>query len=233
MKYTIELTNKQKAQMECIMEIVHRYVGFNPKLEPMKTTNIESTDEYQIGYKAGRKDGFDKGYAYCRDNTELIPKLKKQEYNKGFEDGKLWAIDANAKDQQEYYDKGYNKALEDESELMAYITQDFINNCYPNDKGYNLYDLNAKYGLARVLKDYKTYKEKKKAEEIKVGDEIYSEMRDTKAIVISIDSWERWICLRADGLFFIINDDVKECWRKTGNRFDTEINQLLSKLQIS
>ena len=46
MKYIVELTAKQKAQMECIMEIVHRYVGFNPKLEPTETTNVKDHQEY-------------------------------------------------------------------------------------------------------------------------------------------------------------------------------------------
>lgn len=54
MKYTIELTNKQKAQMDCMIDIVHRYVGFNPKLEPIKTTNVEDT--YNVVYYKALED---------------------------------------------------------------------------------------------------------------------------------------------------------------------------------
>jgi len=53
MKYTIELTDNQKKQMDLLCEIINRHIGFNPKLEPIKTTNIEDTNEYQIGYKVG------------------------------------------------------------------------------------------------------------------------------------------------------------------------------------
>lgn len=61
MKYTIELTNKQKAQMDCMMEIVHRYVGFNPKLEPVEYSSESQLEEhreqdYDRGYKQGIAD---------------------------------------------------------------------------------------------------------------------------------------------------------------------------------
>jgi hypothetical protein len=36
MKYTIELTDNQKKQMDLLCELAHRYVGFNPKLEPIE-----------------------------------------------------------------------------------------------------------------------------------------------------------------------------------------------------
>jgi hypothetical protein len=119
-------------------------------LEQLKKFDNVADTLYQTGFK--------EGYTKAQARPDL-KRLKDDSYNKGYEDG--------AKNQDEVqYNKGYNKALEDVSELMAYITQDFIDNCYPNDKGYNLYDLNAKYGLARILKDYKAYEEKKKAEGI-------------------------------------------------------------------
>ena len=179
--------------------------------------------QYKKGYDAGRKDGF----AYCRNNTELKDELKQEEYNKGFENGKLWAIDANAKSHQEYYDKGYNKGLDDASELMAYITQDFIDNCYPNDKGYNLYDLNAKYGLGRVLKDYKAYEEKKKVEEeIKVGDEVYL-LDKTYPFVVTNVAGNTNVCLAESGKYTSIQ---RKHLTKTGRHFD-EVAQLLDKLR--
>lgn len=55
MKYIIELTNKQKAQMDCMIEIVHRYVGFNPKLEPIENSS-ESEVEKQQAYNKGVED---------------------------------------------------------------------------------------------------------------------------------------------------------------------------------
>ena len=55
MKYIIELTNKQKAQMDCMIEIVHRYVEFNPKLEPIENSS-ESEVEKQQAYNKGVED---------------------------------------------------------------------------------------------------------------------------------------------------------------------------------
>lgn len=57
MKYTIELTDNQKKQMDLLCALAHQYIGFNPKLEPVRTTNLEDTEEYQIGYKMGLEDG--------------------------------------------------------------------------------------------------------------------------------------------------------------------------------
>lgn len=57
MKYGIELTENQKKQMDLLCELAHRYIGFNPKLEMVETTNVEDTEEYLIGYKVGFEDG--------------------------------------------------------------------------------------------------------------------------------------------------------------------------------
>ena len=82
MEYTIELTENQKKQMDFMLDMANKHMGFNRKLEMIETTNVEDTNEYQIGYKVGKKDGI----AYCRHNTELIDELKQAEYNKGLED---------------------------------------------------------------------------------------------------------------------------------------------------
>lgn len=105
MKYIIELTNKQKAQMDCIIDIVHRYVGFNPKLEPIKATNVEDTNEYQIGYKVGFEDG-------KKQAIEEIPELANKE-NEIYNDG---------------YNKGYNSAINDYNMMIQWLhdcTDDF------------------------------------------------------------------------------------------------------------
>ena len=99
MKYTIELTNKQKAQMDCIIDIVHRYVGFNPKLEPIKTTNVEDTSEYQIGYKVGFEDG-------KKQAIEEIPELANKE--------------------NEIYNYGYNSAINDYNTMYEWLHDYFV-----------------------------------------------------------------------------------------------------------
>ena len=53
MKYTIELTENQKKQMDLLCELAHRYIGFNPKLEP--TDNLWELEKH-------RKQAYDEGY---------------------------------------------------------------------------------------------------------------------------------------------------------------------------
>lgn len=179
-----------------------------------KSTEKIYNTGYSVGYKDGAKNqdevqykkGYDAGrkdgFDYCRDNTELTDELKQEEYN---------------------------KALEDASELMAYITQDFIDNCYPNNKGYNLYDLNAKYGLGRVLKDYKAYEEKKKVEEeIKVGDEVSNEDVTRTIIVTYIHNNDYFDGIDFNGVVY--TNCYRELWNKTSRHFD-EVEQLLDKLR--
>lgn len=202
MKYTIELTENQKKQMDFMLDMANKHMGFNRKLEMIETTNVEDTDEYQIGYKAGRKDGF----AYCRYNTELTEELKQVEYNKGVEDFENLFV----------HEHDYEQFFKD-----TYVSK---------DPDYNLYDLVAEYGAKKVLKDFKKWQEeKKKADEIKVGDVIYSEMTDSKAIIISFDAWDNWNCIDTCGTGFVINESKMEFWKKIGHI--DEVSQLLDKLR--
>lgn len=79
MKYTIELTNKQKALLESLLEIIHRHIGFNAKLEPVKIVAMGDTQAYKQGFEDGKADA-----VY---NTDLIDELKQAEYTRGLEDG--------------------------------------------------------------------------------------------------------------------------------------------------
>ena len=96
-------------------------------LEQLKKFDNVADTLYQTGFKEGytkaqarpdlkrlKDDSYNKGYEDGAKNQDEV------QYNKGFEDGKKYE-DASY---QRYYDKGYNKVLEDASELMAYITQD-------------------------------------------------------------------------------------------------------------
>lgn len=54
----------------------------------------------------------------------------------------------------------YQKGLNDASDLLAYADSKFIKKYYPNEKelGMNLWDLNNKYGLVELIKNWKEYK---------------------------------------------------------------------------
>lgn len=175
MKYTIELTNKQKAQMDCIIDIVHRYVGFNPKLEPIKDW------EDELG-----------------------------------------------KQKQEAYDNGYNNGIEDLAHAMkvyfplnAKERLDYFGTSIPVDR----------YAITnpKVLIDMaKAYEEKKKAEEIKVGDEIYFLDPNDKSIVTFVDKENRMATiLTIRGKYASIRFSDAH---KTGRHFD-ELEMMFNKLR--
>ena len=133
MKYTIELTSKQKKVMDCLVEIIHRYIGFNPKFEMDIPLPMKASPAYKKGFEDGKNEAI--------YNTELIPELKKCNYT-----------------------LGYNEALEDVSNLIAFCDYHFMQEYYPEEieKGYTLCNLNDKYGLAEVLKNWKAYTKQKK-----------------------------------------------------------------------
>jgi len=168
MKYTIELTNKQKAQMDCMIDIVHRYVGFNPRLEPIKTTNVEDTNEYQIGYKVGFEDG-------KKQAIEEIPELANKE--------------------NEIYNDGYNKALDDVNHAIDVLVHMTGKECAEWFEGrMGVYKVVCDYSIQRIVEIAKAYKEKKKAE-IRVGDEVIIPSGN-KAIVTFVD--DKYVCLIFD-----------------------------------
>lgn len=88
MKYTIELTDKQKKVMDCLLEIIHRYIGFNPKFEMYREPEVIIKTVTDPNADAIYEQGFEDGKNEVIHKTELIPQLKKAEYNRGLEDAR-------------------------------------------------------------------------------------------------------------------------------------------------
>ena len=195
MKYTIELTEGQKRQMDLLIEMAHKHVGFTPKLK-METP---------------------------------IPMTESPAYKKGFEDGKLWAINENAKDHQGYYDNGYNNALEDVNHAMTVLEnmteterEEWFTDCA------SVGEVVHKITIQGIIRCTKAYEEKKKVEEeIKVGDEVETCSGARAVVTRIIDN-----CVRVmfhDGSGFREQHTINEL-KKTGRHFD-EVEQLLDKLR--
>jgi len=189
MKYTIELTNKQKAQMDCMIDIVHRYVGFNPRLEPIKTTNVEDTNEYQIGYKVGFEDG-------KKQAIEEIPELANKE--------------------NEIYNDGYNKALDDVNHAIDVLVHMTGKECAEWFEGrMGVYKVVCDYSIQRIVEITKAYEEKKKAEdEIRVGDEVITSNGYIAIITFICD--EYMTAIFHDGSS---GEFINETLKKTGRHF--------------
>lgn len=193
MKYTIELTDNQKKQMDLLCEIAHQHIGFNPRLE---------------------KD---------------IPRPMKESpaYKKGFEDGKLWAIDENAKAHQEYYDNGYYKGLDDAC-LTAWTLLTSTNTGKIFTEYGTVSDILGNVPMKEIRNRIKAYEEKKKAEkEIRVGDEVETKSR-SKGIVSYIYERKTVDVLFSDGS---TGKREIESLSKTGRNFSNEVKQLLNKLR--
>jgi len=220
MKYTIELTEKQVQRVNDILLGLNESWGYPKgtiKLEPIKTTNVEDTIEYQIGYKTGYDKGFEDGNADATYNTDLIDELKQVEYIRGLEDGY----------------KGYKHLEQWFAETCFYDDED---NLFPE---YNrrqadtccLEDIITDVGFVETLNRAESYEEKKNSSSafFKVGDVIYSQMTDSKAIIISFNAWNEWNCIDTCGTGFVITASKMSLWKKIGHI--DEVEQLLDKLR--
>lgn len=73
----------------------------------------------------------------------------------------------------------------------------------------------------------------KQAEEqnIRVGDEIYSELTDSKAVVQRIDAWNRYQCFTDNGSQFVIDRQTfNKYWVKTGKNYP-QIVEVLEQMK--
>lgn len=184
---------------ECIENAYNKgYADGKKEPREVKAVNVEDTSEYQIGYKVG--------YAEALKLDEGTP----------------------TKD----YTSGYNTALKDFENLYVYENdyKEFFLNVYakPFYENVTLFDAVAKYGIEKVMDDFKKWQEQKKQaeEEIKVGDEVQIDS-DRRGVVISIrEGWCRIIMNTG-----FVNSLKKNDLKKTGRNFSTEVSQLLDKLK--
>ena len=158
MKYTIELTDNQKEQMDLLSIVAHKQFGFSPKLEPIE--NVWKS-ELEKAYKNGLEDG----KADAIYNTDLTDELKQAEYNKGLEDFEKLFI----------YEHDYEQFFED-----TYGSKE------PDYNLYDLVAEYGAKKVVDDLKKWQ--KEKKKAEEeIKVGDIVIHKDDKIKGVVYKIE----------------------------------------------
>ncbi|MDT3387700.1 MAG: hypothetical protein LIR46_08080 [Bacteroidota bacterium] len=65
---------------------------------------------------------------------------------------------------------------------------------------------------------------------VRVGDEIYSELTDSKAVVHHIDAWNRYQCFTDNGSQFILDKHtLNDYWVKTGRNYP-QIAEVLKQM---
>jgi hypothetical protein len=66
---------------------------------------------------------------------------------------------------------------------------------------------------------------------VHVGDEIYSELTDSKAVVHHIDAWNRYECFTDEGSQFVIDTETfNDYWVKTGKSYP-QIAEVLKQMK--
>lgn len=96
-----------------------------------------------------------------------------------------------------------------------------------------IYMIIEKFTPTEVINKIKEYEEKqnKNKAEIHVGDEIYSELTDTKAVVQRIDTWHRYQCFNSEGSQFVIDEQIfNNYWIKTGKNY-SQIEEVLKQMK--
>lgn len=227
MKYTIELTDTEynilTGFMNMINSEIQTYYFQNTELVPIKirTTNLEDTNEHQIGYKVGFEDG-------KKQAIEEIPELANKE-NEIYNDG---------------YNKGYNSAINDYNAMYEWLHDCFVDfekfllekGFYTDEKfldgfvvGQLMYDLICDHDMAEVISEFKVWQEeKKKADEesIKRGDEVKDLGSGNIGVVLAIGKLVVYITNNG------VHTNTLGSLEKTGRHFE-EVQQLLSKLQAN
>lgn len=129
----------------------------------------------------------------------------------------------------------YERGLSDAWELARKIVIGDDESSYSAKDLYNIfgcgwYSILKKFTIEEVFKHIKKYK-KGQTKIVHVGDEIYSKITDSKAVVQRIDAWERYECFTDEGAQFILDPETfKDYWIKTGRNFP-QIAEVLKQMK--
>ncbi len=95
------------------------------------------------------------------------------------------------------------------------------------------FDPNSFMGLDIIISGATPYTEPDREaieNEVRVGDEIVSELTKTKGVVIAIDAWDAWHCVSEIKPIIDITADKHKYWKKTDRHFD-EVEGLINKMR--
>ena len=200
-KYTIVLTENQASQLNDIMVGINASWGYAsaPKLKIDIPVPMKESPAYKKGFEDGKKIA-DKDFEEIQDNTHDVVYMAY--YNEALKDA--------------------NHAIDVLEDMTVAEVKEWFEDCIGID------DVICEFTIQQIVKIIKTYEEEKKAEEIRVGDEVRSCKGDAVMVVTRVNEAKETITGIYDGCEYF-NRDIAD-WEKTGRHFD-EIEQLLSKLK--
>lgn len=137
-------------------------------------------------------------------------------------------------------EKAYQKGFEEGTKSAVYSTEDARQvllrllaipsgeyaKMFDDEECYYTRAILSRYSIAEIEERVRAYEEK-----IIEGDIIYSEMTNSKAIVISLNAWNEWNCINNCGTAFTIGKDKFKYWKKIGHT--DELSRLLKFLTES
>lgn len=203
--------------------------------------------DYEVEYRRGFDDAINAHNLLTEKETE---KRCKEEYQRGYEDGKhegeKWIDDdvaiqhlresgwlKNNNVQMLQYQRGLDDAWEAAEKICNHYDGCFTNSAREAIFGTHEVSVIMRGNTAsEALEKIAAWKQKKaEDEEVKVGDEIlHAGFPQNKAIITRIISG-CWSCMNEHGDVFELNDEVKQKrWSKTGRNFP-EIVEVFEKMQ--
>ena len=144
----------------------------------------------------------------------LESKMVKESYEKGYDEGLKEGLE-NC-ETTKAYQGGLEDAWECAKALVANdtdggLTVSELREIYDIE---NYYKILTEWSAKEAVEKYQDYKlkkakeeEKKAKAEVKIGDEICNSNNNSKSVVVRIDAWHRYHCVRWDGTTFTLEKE--------------------------
>lgn len=204
MKYTVELSAKQKGVVDSLFEIIRRHIGFNPKLEPMR--DVMTVDEKLLhdNYMRGQAEGYSRGYQeglLAQKDPNFVP---------------LQKCPVNLKDCKAYrlgFDEGILEGEKQAWELAQKICADEKHNGFSFSELREIFDIDS---ATKIMGVYSYDEARKKFEdslikdEIKVGDivEWLDGEKDFPFIITRIQ-YDKFTAMNKEGGYTLFNKNAR------------------------
>ena len=154
---------------------------------------------------------------------DVVQKRIDEAYQRGFNDGKEYALDESDMREAVSYQRGLDDAWE-AARKISLMPPDEIEKVFPGAAKYNRYNLG--YSGVEAIEKLKAYEEKQKADELKAGDIVY--LSGDKYIVsyINDDGCADLIYLGCGSTCERVSPD---CLTRTGKHYD--IDKILEEMK--
>lgn len=195
------------------------------EIRPQIGNMINACSNLESSFEKTRSEAYNEGFNDGINNKEPdIEAIREEAYHDGYKTGRMDEKDDSAEERDNAYQRGLNDAWE-----AARKTIDYWMHCQ-TVKIFGISDVDKIFDnktASEAIEKLKAYEEKKKAEEIKVGDEV----------MLQEDHEENGICISKEGdkMYVMWSDGSAGKWEerdliKTGRHFP-EIAEIFQKLE--